>query len=138
MAIKPENAYIAKVHKHLPRTLYRMKNSNSYTAGVPDTWYSGSNGDLWVEFKYLPTVPKRTAVDPLKLLSPLQVKWLNERFGEGRNVAVVIGCPLGGVLLTKKSWESPISAPNFHALIKSNADLAAWIVLKTASGNSEG
>lgn len=134
MSVKPENTYIGKVHKLLPRTLYRMKNNNAFTGGIPDVWYSGTHGDLWVEYKYLPTVPKRSVVEPLKLLSPLQTKWLNERHAEGREVAVIIGCPIGGVLLRDKHWEASISATEFSTLIKSNADLAKWIAGKTMSG----
>jgi hypothetical protein len=107
-----------------------MKNNNQYTGGIPDVWYSGQSDDIWIEYKYLPKLPVRADVNPTKMLSALQTQWLNSRYDEGRNVAVIIGCPTGGVLLLDKSWNAEIPAKDFCALIKSTADLAEWITAK--------
>jgi len=127
MAVKPETTYIGRVHKHLPKQVYRMKNNNPYMGGIPDVWYSAQAGDLWAEYKYLPKIPQRVNVRPTELLSKLQQEWLNDRYEEGRNVAVIIGCPSGGVLLRDKAWMNELSPLKFTSLIKSNADLATWI-----------
>ena len=127
MAAKPETRFTAKVNSKLPATVYHMKNSNPYTGGIPDVWYSGPKADLWVEYKFLEKTPQRAVTDPLKLLTPLQAKWLNDRAGEGRNVAVIIGCPTGGVVLTNHEWKDELTAQEFNSLIKSNADLAEWV-----------
>lgn len=128
MSAKPETNFIAKVHKTIPKTVYRMKNNNQYTGGIPDVWYSGCQSDLWVEYKYLPRVPSRAVVDPKKLLSALQLQWLNGREQEGRNVAVIIGCPTGGAILTNGAWNDEIPAKDFGTLIRSSTDLALWIM----------
>lgn len=128
MAAKPENNYRNKIHKHLPDSIYHMKNNNAYIAGVPDDWYSGKKADLWVEWKYVDPLPVSVPVRVNKLLSALQLDWLTRRHAEGRKVAVIIGCKTGGVVLTDpKSWNSEILIQDFKGLIRSNVDLAAWI-----------
>lgn len=91
--MKPENRFIAKVHAHLP-SVYRLKNHNMYNAGVADVYYSGTAGDLWVEYKWLPKTPTKP-IRLLDLLTPLQQSWAQERAQEGRNVWVVLGHPGG-------------------------------------------
>jgi hypothetical protein len=131
MAIKPENNFLSKINQKLPKTLYREKNYNPLRRGTPDVWYSGGKGDLWVEYKFL-TKPTRI-IDPLKLLSPLQAKWLKDRKDEGRNVAVVIGTPAGGVFLQGQAMFQPISKDR---LTLSCADLALQIERQTLHGSN--
>lgn len=130
MATKqPEGQFYSSVHKHLPPkpVLHREKMNNPYSSGTPDFWFSG-NRDLWIEYKWLPRDPQRGVVVPTKLLSPLQADWLRKRHNEGRAVAVVIGCPSGGVPLQGVSWEAEIPAKVFTSLILSRRDLADWIL----------
>jgi hypothetical protein len=68
-----------------------------------DDWYSSNPYDLWVEYKYLPKL-KSVKAD----LSPLQFYWGRERFKEGRNVAVIVGMPQGGIILKRSEWEKRI------------------------------
>ena len=133
MAAKPETNFIHLVNKRVPSAVYRMKNNNQYIGGIPDVWYSGPDGDLWVEYKFLPRTPSRASVDPKKLLSPLQLKWLNDRYAENRNLAVIIGCPDGGVILTNLQWNDELSAKSFISLIRSPTDIAAWIKTQTCN-----
>ena len=149
MSAKPESTFIASVNKHLPikklkgnakvRQLYSPdqhihyeKMHNDYRGGTADGWYSGMCGDVWIEYKFLPRIPQRVSVKPLELLSTLQLDWLNERHDEGRNVAVIIGVPTGGVLLLDRSWECEIPPQEFASLIRSRNDLADWIMGQTA------
>ena len=129
MSSKPETTFIASIHKHLPlkNVLHREKMNNPYSSGTADVWYSGNGGDLWIEYKFLPRIPQRGVVDPKKLLTALQLHWLNGRYDEGRNVAVVIGCPTGGVLLLDRIWETELTPSQFTSLIRSSIDLADWI-----------
>jgi hypothetical protein len=133
MSAKPENTFIASVHKHLPlkNKLHREKMNNPYSSGTADVWYSGDAGDLWIEYKFLPRLPQRGVVDPTKLLTALQLQWLNGRYDEGRNVAVVIGCPTGGVLLRDRLWGCELPSSQFASLIRSRDDLAEWVVSQT-------
>ena len=128
MAVKPETTFSNSVRKHIPRNVYHMKNNNSHLSGVPDLWFSGSSTDLWVEVKYLPRVPRRDSVVPTELLSKLQAQWLERRHREGRQVAVIIGCPDGGVVLPGITWQDEISATSFVARIQPRPALAQWII----------
>lgn len=127
MAAKPETVFSVAVNRKLPATIYRMKNNNPFIGGIPDFWYSAVNDDLWVEYKYIPRIPQRGVVSPAKLLSALQTQWLNGRYTEGRKVAVIIGCPSGGVVLTERKWEQDLSAQQFNSLVFSKTQLAEWI-----------
>lgn len=127
MAVKPETTYTNKLKKLLPKPIYVMKNNNPYLGGVPDLWISSTKGDLWVEMKYLPKLPKSVPIRVPELLSSLQMQWLNDRRKEGRNVAVIIGCPSGGVLLRDYEWQNELTSSVYSTLIKSNAELATWI-----------
>lgn len=102
-----EHSFIRSVHRHLPNRVYRWKINARFTKGVPDAWYSGDKGDLWIEYKWLARTPKRRAQLGL---TALQRKWLNDRYDEGRSVAVVVGCPQGALLLTDKNWNEPLEA----------------------------
>lgn len=129
MATTPENKFIGRVHKQLDKicSVYHMKNHNQYIGGIPDVWYSGKSGDLWIEYKYVDPLPVKVPIRPASLLSTLQIDWLKARHTEGRNVAVVIGCKDGGVILHYGEWVAEIPVQQFKALIKSVSDLAEWI-----------
>lgn len=100
--------------------------NNPYSSGTPDFWFSGKR-DLWVEYKWLPRDPLRGAVNVGKLLSALQARWLRSRHTEGRGVAVIVGCPSGGVPLAGVSWDREIPATEFRELTLSRRDLSNWI-----------
>lgn len=123
-ATKPENNFIRGVNKHLPRT-YAEKMNNPWRAGTADVWYSGSAGDLWVEYKFLERVPRSKEILPD--LTPRQRRWLNNRFDEGRNVAVVLGTPMGGVIYRNKEWMNPLTQQEVLARIVSREEIARWI-----------
>lgn len=131
MAAKPETTFIASVHKHLPPTLYRVKNNNEYTAGIADVWYSGVR-DLWVEYKFI-VVPKRpdTVIDLITGKSPaisyLQQEWLRSRHGEGRSVGVIVGSKDGGVWFPGLTWDATYPAKKFLSLLQTRKDLAGTI-----------
>lgn len=124
MARKPENTFIASVHKHL-REVYFEKMYNPYRSGTPDVWYSGNKADLWAEYKFLQSIPVK--VDIKLDLSELQKKWIRDRYKEGRNVCVICGCKSGAVVFTDLSWEQPISPADFMKRIISRQELASYI-----------
>jgi hypothetical protein len=129
---KPETTFIGGVHKHLPTSLYRIKNNNMYNAGQADCWYSGNKADLWVEYKFI-TVPKRddTVIDLVSGKDPgisaLQQEWLMSRHAEGRRVAVIVGCKEGGVWLPGTTWNKTFTASEFRALVEIRSAVAARI-----------
>lgn len=103
MAVKPEAQFRQSVHKLLPKHVYRVGMTNEYAGGIPDTYYDGPKTDFWIEWKYLPELPKRdsTIIDLMKqgtpCLSKLQDEWLERRYENSKdekgfgNVAVALG-----------------------------------------------
>lgn len=128
MSRGPENTFIASVHKHLPESVYWMKNHNEYNGGIADVWYDGPCGDLWVEYKFI-VLPKRsTTLVPVDL-SDLQAEWLRDRKFNGRNVAVVVGCKEGGVWFDDpRHWERSHPAAAFRSLIMTRQEIADRIM----------
>jgi hypothetical protein len=126
----PENTFIQSVHRHLPVELYRMKNHNQYNGGIPDVWYSGPAGDLWIEYKFI-MLPKRNDTIIGIELSELQKNWLRSRHSEGRKVGVIVGCKEGGVWFPGVSWEAPLAAEHFRKKLFSRLVLADTIVSLT-------
>ena len=124
MAAKPETTFTKSLLRFLPN-VYVEKTNNPFRSGTADLWFSGSKGDLWVEMKFIAAAPKRA--DLLADVSERQKLWLSGRLQEGRNVAVIVGCPTGGVLMLDRAWERPITAEKFNADIQSREALAAWI-----------
>lgn len=134
---KPETTFTASVHKHLPpgrTTPYWMKNNNIYTAGVWDVWYSGAFADLWVEYKFV-VLPKRDDTPVFADLSELQLDWGRKRHAEGRNLAIIVGCKEGGIIMREPvSWEHSMSREQFMRKLMSRKDIAEWIISRTQTG----
>lgn len=127
---KPENTFIASVHKLLPKTVHAEKMNNPYRSGCADVWYSGAKGDLWVEYKFIAKLPVKS--DTVQAdLSPLQTKWLRERFHEGRKVFVIIGSPSGGVILAGLTWEKPVPLDEYRKQTITRQSLADWLAANT-------
>ena len=128
MSTKPESTFIRSIQKYLPFDLHYEKMNNPYSSGTPDVWYSGNKSDLWVEYKFLPTVPQTAIIDPRKLLSVLQYNWLDRRYEEGRNVAIIIGCEkIGGVILRNQEWQRSLHAAQFRERLVPRKAIAQWI-----------
>ena len=117
-----ESTFTRSVNKKLPRVVYAWKVNARYAPGVPDCWYSGPHGDLWVEWKYLPKMPK---VHKPKL-SELQRNWLNTRYEEGRNVLVLVGSPEGTAIFEHKAWNDKQVTGQLY----SRDEIAAWMANK--------
>lgn len=130
MSSKPETTFIASVHKHLPTKLYRMKTHNPYISGPADMYYSGCTAEWWVEYKF-EVLPARPDTLVHADCSPMQIEWLGDRYDEGRNIAVIVGCKAGGVIYLNKNWESPMKKSDFVNKILTRQELAAWIMERT-------
>jgi hypothetical protein len=115
-----ESTFTSKIHRLLPKEVYAWKISDRFHRGIPDAYYSGQAGDLWVEYKFYHTLPTRSFRCKL---SPHQLRWLNNRHAEGRHTAVIIGDPKQGIVLENKEWISPVTPRS----TLSHADIAAWI-----------
>ncbi len=105
---------------------YAWKISDKYTAGVPDAYYSGNKADLWVEYKWTSSLPKKADVKPT--LSELQKDWLRQQFARGRDVAVIVGSPQGCIIYEGLDWENPVPATPDNTLTKKK--VIEWLVQK--------
>jgi hypothetical protein len=117
-----ESGFISKVHKKLPKSIYRVKFSDKFAGGIPDTWYSGPAGDVWVEYKYQ-LVPGHKPN-----LSDLQKAWLTDRTAESRSVACVVGTPEGVIVYEGITW---LHYKSYTLL--TFEDYIKWIGTKTSS-----
>jgi hypothetical protein len=140
VASKPETTFYTSVHRHLPplSELHREKMANPYRGGTFDHWYSGVR-DLWIEWKFI-VLPKRetTLVDICSGKNPsmtaLQQEWGRQRFDEGRNVWVIVGCAEGGVIFRDPmSWVFPLVMGTFRARVQDRKTLA-WEITNFTQG----
>lgn len=121
-----ENTFWQSLRKKLVPRIYALKLNISFTAGVPDVWLSGSQGDLWMENKYLQVVPP--IVDPTKLLSALQQQWILRRYAEGRSVGVLIGSSDGHLYFPGLSWQTCVSRGTFQTRAKKTGEIAEDLI----------
>ena len=85
-----EHGFIKAVHRHIPSEVYRWKIHDTYTGGVPDAFYCGPAGSLWVEYKYI-KLPKRKTTVVTFGLSELQQIWLTKMAGYGQTTLLAVG-----------------------------------------------
>lgn len=141
MPSKPENEFIRSVHKHfgLDRP-YFEKQYNPFRSGAADIWYSGTEADLWVEYKFISKIPtaRSKVKEIIPDLSPRQFCWLTNRRGEGRNVRVIVGYKTGGVIFRPQSWKTGISASQFLSELCSREQLAHYISTYVGPGKFDG
>jgi hypothetical protein len=123
---KPETTFTMSINRQgILKETYFEKMHNPFRAGTADYWYSGAVGDLWVEYKYEPSLPKIKEYRPD--LSPRQEKWLGDRYADGRNIAVILGLPEGGVIYTHKSWLFAFTKAELMTRCVPRPQIAEWI-----------
>lgn len=130
MSRKPETTFISSVHRHLIGP-HVEKMHNSYRSGTADVWYSGDLGDLWIEYKFIERIPRSDRIVPD--LTAQQMRWLNDRYDEGRNVAVVLGTPTGGVIYRDKNWSIPVNDTTVKNRLLDRKSIALWIFHQTGA-----
>lgn len=122
-----EAQFTRSIMKALPTEIYKWKIMNMMQNGVADAYFSGPAGDCWIEFKYI-KAPKRenTVIKPD--LSALQLKWLTERYKEGRTVALVVGSDIGCYIQPHQSFDKPILK---KCLRLTKKQIVEWITTQT-------
>lgn len=124
-----ESGYIQTVHKKLPESIDAWKIATPYHRGIADTHYDGPTGkSIWIEWKYLPKLPKRDDTLITPDLSELQKRWLERKATRNHNVAVILACPLGGVIYRYPEWNRPTTLAVFRSRLKDKKTLTEWIV----------
>ena len=122
-----EHSFIKSIHRFLPSELYRWKIHDTYTSGVPDSFYAGPAGILFVEYKYIKKLPAKDTTQLKTTLSPLQIQWLNRMDGFGQQTAVIVGCEDTAVTLTSGDWNSPLFKCDYVQRAVTRKDIANWI-----------
>jgi len=126
-----ESQFTQSINKQIKNEVYVWKINCNFAKGVPDAYYSGDKADLWVEYKYLQSTPKRSKIIPN--LSRLQQKWLTRAKKQGRNVAVVVGTPDGCYVLKEENeWHNGVIPNSDNVLHKK--EVARWIESITCRG----
>jgi hypothetical protein len=100
MALKPESKFLQKINKQV--TGYKVKLNVQFNNGIPDCYYSGNVGDLWVEYKWVPKLPVRDSTEVKIDLSPAQLLWLHR-------------------------WEQALNSEQFRNLMVQPAEASVWI-----------
>jgi hypothetical protein len=123
-----ESGFTQSIMRKLDKRIYKWKIMNTMQNGVPDCYFSGPAGDLWVEVKYI-KLPKRELTEITPKLSDLQLRWLTQRKAEGRNVAVILGSEQGSCLYhINESFEDKVQRAAFNL---SRNDVVKWIETQT-------
>ena len=108
------------------------KINDNFAGGVPDAWFLGNKSDLWIEFKWLNSLPKRESTIIKPDLSALQLGWLKMLQDHGRQAVVVIGYPKHAILLrTQSEWTTGISASYPTKNPWTHNELVDWIIAQT-------
>jgi hypothetical protein len=135
-----ESEFTAKVHSKIdPQCVKVWKIKDDFQGGVPDALYLPKTNPLglvippiFVEYKYLKTLPKREKTVIIPALSELQKEWLNTALICKAKVFVIVGCPAGraskGVVFhTEQEWLEGITTAEFKSRLMSYDELANFI-----------
>lgn len=118
--MQPEGRYIKRIERLLPEAIHAEPMRGMFSNGIPDRYYEGPDGLAWVEYKWLAYVP-RTPFKPNT--TALQRNWLNRAHRNRKPAAVIVGCPLGGVVVVAGAWNDKV-APD----VVPNETVADWII----------
>lgn len=122
-----EHGFIRAVHKYLPLDIFRWKIHDTFAGGVPDAFYAGPASTLFVEYKYVKTLPKRDASLLRTSLSPQQKQWLNTLADFHQPVALIIGCEQLALVMLNKTWNTEPSRTQFLSQAVTFSEVAKWI-----------
>ena len=125
-----EHSFIRAIHRKLPKEIYTWKIHDTYAGGIPDAFYAGPAGILFVEYKYVKNLPaKESSKIPFKI-SPLQIQWLENAKKYPFTAVLVVGCEKSGIIL-KSNFTNIISKQYYLANILSIDHISAWIAEQT-------
>tara|TARA_Y100000389_G_scaffold34180_1_gene29063 strand:- start:4292 stop:4681 length:390 start_codon:yes stop_codon:yes gene_type:complete len=125
-----EHGFIKSVHNKLSKEVYKWKIHDTYTGGVPDAFYAGPAGVLFVEYKYIPKLPSRNNTSLNFKISQLQIQWLQNALDYPLKVALIIGHQSSGYILTR-SFDSKVTKEDFITGHYSVSSIAKWIEEQT-------
>jgi len=95
-----EHSFIRSIHTNISSELFVWKIADKYQGGVPDTYYSGPSGYMYIEYKYIQNIPKRSTTKIKVALTELQRSWLRRAQSHNHLAYTVIGSPAGVYIIT--------------------------------------
>lgn len=120
-----EHSFIKSIHRYLHPDVHSWKIHDTYTGGVPDAMYSGPAGVLFVEYKYVKALPKKSTTNIKHSLSALQVQWL-DRMNTSANAALIIGVEDTCIILVD-DFSANICKDRYIELMQSRKSAAKFI-----------
>tara|TARA_Y100000996_G_C22062046_1_gene453675 strand:+ start:126 stop:521 length:396 start_codon:yes stop_codon:yes gene_type:complete len=127
-----EHGFIKSIHNKLSKEVYKWKIHDTYAGGVPDAFYSGPAGILFIEYKYVPKLPARLTTTIKCNISELQYQWLHRMYDQGHKVAVVLGVDKEAFIMHYPAiWKGPISKEHFQDNCVPFKNVAKWIEEQT-------
>lgn len=137
-----ESQLISTVNRNVDRgshgAIYHHSNTGSARSrnGIPDRYYDGPANDAWIEFKYVPAMPRSKLVggvgDKQGQYTAHQLAWMTRRYnnclkaGKTPNVFGFVGLPNKTIVIqrTPEEWEhgSSIAGANTYK------EAIAWLI----------
>ena len=90
-----EHSFIRSIHTNMSSDMFVWKIADKYQGGVPDTYYSGPFGYMYIEYKYIQNIPKRSTTKIKVALTELQRSWLRKAQSHNHLAYTVIGSSAG-------------------------------------------
>ena len=136
-----EADFTSRIHSKIRADRVKVwKIKDDFQGGVPDAMYLSKynpNGlvqpAVFIEYKYLKTLPKREKTNIIPALSELQKEWLRIALIGKSKAFVIVGYPdksgsKGVVFYTPEEWEAGITLAEFKSRTMSYVNLADFIV----------
>lgn len=90
-----EHSFIRSIHTSISSEVFVWKIADKYQGGVPDTFYSGPSGYMFIEYKYEPKLPKKLTTKIKVALTELQRAWLSKAQSHNHLAYIALGSPAG-------------------------------------------
>lgn len=103
-----EHSFIKSIHSKINTKVFVWKISDKFQGGVPDAYYSGPTGYMYVEYKYQPKLPTKQETKVKINLSKLQRLWLARAKSHNHLAYIALGSP-AGVYITDDITEKDIT-----------------------------
>jgi len=129
-----EHSFVRYIHNALSPDVYKWKIHDTYTGGVPDAFYAGPAGTLFVEYKYVKSLPKKDTTAIRHSLSALQCAWL-ERMKGSTNVALILGIGTTALIIVD-DFSANICKSTYVEQSIPRRQVAQWIYDVTHSGRA--
>ena len=130
-----EHSFVRSIHNALHPDVYKWKIHDTYTGGVPDAMYAGPAGTLFVEYKYVKSLPKKDTTVIHHSLSALQCAWL-QRMKPATSVALILGVEDTALIIVDDFSANIVKSAYLEQCIP-RKQVAQWIYDVTYSGRDD-